>query len=175
MPRDGRDVNPSLRVRDVVPDDAEGVCRVINPIIEAGAYTVFDAPFDVESERDYILKFPARGVWKVALEAETSQIVGWQVLEPLASYTAAFDHVAGIGTYVELTQRRRGIASALFAASFDAARAKGYEKLFTFVRADNAGALATYQAHGFTVLGEAKRHARLRGRYIDELVIERML
>jgi L-amino acid N-acyltransferase YncA len=168
-------VTPNLSIRDVVPDDAEGVCRVINPIIEAGTYTVFDAPFDVESERDYIQKFPARGVWKVALEAETNQVVGWQVLEPLASYTAAFDHVASIGTYVELTRRRRGIASALFAASFDAARSKGFEKLFTFVRADNAAALSTYQAHGFTVVGTSRRHARLHGRYIDELVIERML
>ncbi len=175
MPRDGRGVTTSLSIRDVVPDDAEGICRIINPIIEAGTYTVFDAPFGVESERDYIQKFPARGVWKVALVAETDQVVGWQVLEPLASYTAAFDHVAGIGTYVESTQRRRGIASALFAASFDAARAKGFEKLFTFVRADNPAALATYQAHGFVVVGTARRHAKLLGRYIDELVIERML
>jgi len=173
--RASSNVNPSLRIRDVVPDDAEGICRVINPIIEAGAYTVFDALFGVESEREYIRTFPTRGVWKVALEAETSQVVGWQVLEPLASYTAAFDHVAGIGTYVELSQRRRGIASALFAASFDAARAKGFEKLFTCVRADNPAALATYRAHGFVVVGTARRHAKLHGRYIDELVIERML
>lgn len=170
-----RDVHSSLRIRDVVPDDAEGICRVINPIIEAGVYTVFDAPFVVESERDYIQKFPSRGVWKVAVEAETERVVGWQVLEPLASYTAAFDHVAGIGTYVELTRRRRGIASALFAASFDTARTKGFEKLFTFVRADNPAALATYQAYGFVVVGTARRHAKLHGRYIDELVIERVL
>jgi L-amino acid N-acyltransferase YncA len=83
--------------------------------------------------------------------------------------------VASIGTYVELSRRRRGIASALFAASFDAARAKGYEKLFTFVRADNAAALSAYQAFGFSVAGTARRHAKLGGRYIDELFIERAL
>ena len=170
-----RDGHSSLQVRDVVPDDAEAVCRVINPIIEAGAFTVFDAPFGVESERNYIQKFPARGVWKVAIEGDANQLIGFQVLEPLASYTRAFDHVASIGTYVELSRRRCGIASALFAASFDAAREKGYEKLFTFVRADNPAALATYQAHGFVVAGTARRHAKLHGRYIDELFIERAL
>jgi L-amino acid N-acyltransferase YncA len=56
-----------------------------------------------------------------------------------------------------------------------AAKAKGYEKLLTFVRADNPDALATYVAHGFRVIGTAVRHARLDGRYIDEILIERAL
>ena len=162
-----------LTVRDVAADDAEGICAVINPIIEARAYTVFDAPFAVDDERTYIERFPARGVWKVA-EGD-GRIVGFQVLEPIATYTKAFDHVASLGTYVDLSLRRRGVARALFAATIAAARAKGYEKLFTFVRADNPAAIATYHAHGFETIGTARRHARIDGRYVDEWLIERQL
>jgi L-amino acid N-acyltransferase YncA len=162
-----------LRIRDVTAADAAGVCAVINPIIAARAYTVFDEPFSIEHERDYIQRFPARGVWKVAEDA--GRVVGFQVLEPLATYTRAFDHVGTLGTYVALPLRRRGVAKALFAATFAEARARGFEKLFTFVRADNPAALATYQAHGFESIGTARRHARIDGRYVDEWLIERQL
>jgi L-amino acid N-acyltransferase YncA len=96
-------------------------------------------------------------------------------LGAVGPYTRAFDHVGTIGTYVDLEQRRRGIAKALFAATFEAARQKGYEKIFTFVRADNPAALATYQAQGFGVVGRARKHAKIDGRYIDEILIEKSL
>jgi L-amino acid N-acyltransferase YncA len=156
-------------------DDAEAIVGILNPIVEARVYTAFDEPFGVEAEREYIERFPSRGVWKVAARRSDGRVVGFQVLEPFATYTRAFDHVGTLGTYVDLDQRRQGIAKRLFAATFDAARQKGYEKVFTFVRADNPSALATYQAHGFSIIGTARRHARIDGRYIDEILIEAAL
>ena len=87
----------------------------------------------------------------------------------------AFDHVGEIGTYVDLSRRRQGIAAQLFHASFEIARAKGYEKMFTFVRSDNPAALHTYLHHGFSIVGTARRHAKVRGRYVDETLIEKFL
>ena len=88
-------------------------------------------------------------------------------------YTHAFDHVGVIGTYVDLSRRRQGIGTRLFAATFEAARAKGYEKLFSYVRADNDAGLNAYLKHGFRIVGTAERHAKIGGRYIDEVLIER--
>ena len=164
-----------IHVRDIVPADAEAIVGILNPIIEARIYTVFAAPFTVEAERDYISRFPPRGVWKVAVSQEDGRTVGFQVLEPFGSYTAAFDHVGTLGTYVSLERRRQGIAKTLFASTFASAGQKGYEKLFTFVRADNPAALASYRAHGFEVIGTARRHAKIDGRYIDEILIEKAL
>ena len=164
-----------LSVRDVEPADAVGLVRVLNPIIESRRYTVLDTPVNVETERDYIIDFSERGVWKVAVRQPDQTIVGFQVLEPYASYTHAFDHVGILGTYVDLDLRRRGIASRLFAATFDAARDKGYEKIFTFVRADNPAALQTYLGQGFLVIGNAKRQAKIDGQYIDEILIEKWI
>ena len=162
-------------IRDVVPDDAAAVVGILNPIIEARVYTAFDVPLTIEAERDYITSFPPRGVWKVARRRTDGRVVGFQVLEPFGPYTRAFDHVGTLGTYVDMEQRRQGIAKGLFAATFETARLKGYEKIFTFVRADNAVALATYRAHGFAVIGTARKHAKIDGRYIDEILIEKAL
>lgn len=162
-------------IREVRPDDAEGIVDVINPIIEAGIYTVFDAPFTTESEREYILNFPPRGVFNVAIERPQERVVGFQSMEPFASYTHAFDHVGVLGTYVDLSCRRKGIAKGLFAATLEAATAKGYEKIFTYIRADNDAALTTYANHGFRVVGRAHRHAKINGAYVDEIMVERFL
>jgi len=164
-----------LLIRDVQPADAQAIVDIFNPIIETGRYTVFDTPFTVEAERDYILNFPPRGVFLVAERSEDRKIVGFQSMEPFATYTHAFDHVGVLGTYVDLSLRRQGIASRLFEATFAAARRKGYEKIFTFVRADNPAALATYQKHGFQIVGTAKRQAKIRGKYVDEVMIETFL
>jgi L-amino acid N-acyltransferase YncA len=165
----------NLSIRDVEPSDAAGIVRVLKPIIEARRFTALDTPPSVETERDYVIDFPERGVWKVAERQPDQTIVGFQVLEPYASYTHAFDHVGTLGTYVDLDLRRHGIARRLFAATFDAAREKGYEKIFTFVRADNPAALQTYLGQGFVVIGNAKRQAKIDGRYIDEILIEKWL
>jgi L-amino acid N-acyltransferase YncA len=164
-----------LSVRDVEPGDAEALVRILNPIIEARVYTAFDTPFTVEPERDYLLNFPRRGIWKVAIRWPDQRLVGFQIMEPFAMYTTAFDHVGTLGTYVDLDLRRQGVAKSLFEATFEAARRKGYEKVFTFVRADNPVALQTYLGQGFLVIGTAHRQARIDGRYIDEILIEKAL
>ena len=164
-----------LLVRSATPDDAGAIVGILNPIIEAGTYTVLDAPFTVEAEREYILDFPPRGIFHVALRRGDQKLLGFQSLEPFANYTHAFDHVAVLGTYVDLSYRRQGIGRRLFQATFDAARRKGYKKLFTYVRADNPAALASYLNQGFEVVGTAQRQAHIDGKYVDEVIIENFL
>ena len=163
-----------ISIRHAVVDDAEGIVAILNPIIATRRYSAFDTPLTVEEERQFIRNFPARGIFHVAIDVNAA-IVGLQDVSPFAEFTHAFDHVGVIGTYVELNRRREGIATRLFAATFAAARGRGYEKFFTYVRADNDAGLQTYLKHGFRIVGTAARHARIDGRYIDEVMIEKML
>lgn len=165
----------NLLIRPAQPEDAAAIVGIFNPIIESGKYTVFDTPFTVEAEREYIASFPARGIFHVAVRQDDQNIVGFQSMEPFANYTHAFDHVGVIGTYVDLVERRQGIAGRLFAATFEAAKQKGYEKIFTFIRADNPAALATYQRQGFQIVGTARQQARVNGSYVDEIMVEKFL
>jgi L-amino acid N-acyltransferase YncA len=162
-------------IREAQPGDAEGIVNILNPIIEVGLYTVLDTPFSIEEERRFIADFPDSGVFLVAVNPTDGAIVGFQNAEPFASYTHAFDHVACMSTYISLAYRRRGVARQLFQESFRHGRAKGLEKIFTFVRADNPGALAAYRSQGFSVIGTARRHAKVRGKYVDEILIEKFL
>ncbi len=131
-----------IQVRPVRPEDAEAIVAILNPIIEARTYTVLDSPLTVQAQREFIANFPGRGVFLAAVREADGRLVGFQSLEPFARYTHAFDHAGVLATYVALDCRRQGVASRLFAATFEAARGKAYEKIFTFVRADNPAALA---------------------------------
>ena len=68
-----------------------------------------------------------------------------------------------------------GIATQLFKATFELARQKGYKKIFTYIRADNPAALATYLDQGFRQVGIAEKQAYIKGQFIDEIIIEKWL
>jgi len=164
-----------VSIREARPEDAEAIVAILNPIIEAGEYTALDTPVTVEQEREFILKFPERGVFHVAESRESGPVVGFQTLESFAAYTHAFDHVGVIATFVSLEYRHQGIGSRLFEATFEASRQRGYEKIFTCVRADNPAALAAYRKQNFRIVGVARRQAKFGDRYVDEVIIEKFL
>jgi L-amino acid N-acyltransferase YncA len=162
-----------ILIRDVRPGDAEAVAGILNRIIEAGVYSVLDRAFSVDEERRFIEAFPVRGTFLVA--EDEGAVVGFQNVEPFATYTRAFDHVGVIGTFVDLDRRRQGVSAQLFLATFEAAERKGFTKLFAYIRADNPSAKAAYAAHGFRVVGVARNQARIRDRYVDEIIVEKFL
>ena len=174
--KDTKITKDDLITRDARPDDAAAIVSILNPIIEARAFSAFDTPFTVEAEREYIENLHPRAIFRVAIRQSDQRLVGFQTLDAFAGYTThAFDHVGVMGTYVDAAARRQGVARKLFETTFEAAIAKGYEKIFTYVRADNQASLATYLGQGFRIVGTAERHAKIDGRDIDEIVIERQL
>ena len=164
-----------IHIRAAGVEDAAGIVAILNPIIAARCYTALDALLTIAEEREFIRTFPERGIFHVAVDASTGAVVGFQDVSPFADFTHAFDHVGFIGTYVDLGRHRQGIAAQLFASTFAAALRKGYEKLFTYVRADNEAGLKAYLGQGFRIVGTAKGHAKIDGRYIDEVMIEKHL
>ena len=165
----------TIEIRNVRVEDAEQIVAILNPIIAARCYTAMDTPFTVEVEREFIRTFPANGIFLAAVDTSSNRIVGFQNVSPFGSFTRAFDHVGVIGTYVDLDRRRQGIARRLFEATYDGARRKGYEKFFSYVRADNHAGLQTYLRQGFRAVGIAERQAKVDGKYIDEVLIEKFL
>ena len=165
----------AVSIRRAGPEDAAGVAAVLNGVILGGAQTLLDTTFSVEEERAYIEGLPARAFLHVA-ETPAAGIVGFQTVVPWSTFvTTEFDHVATMGTHVAAAARRSGVGAALARASFAAALGLGYDKIFTDLRADNLDSLAYHLALGFSIVGSARRHARVGDREVDVLFIERFL
>lgn len=159
-----------INIRKATPEDAEGVCAILNPIIREGKQTVLDREYTPEEEAQFITNFSKRGIFLVA---ETDgKILGFQTMEPYAGYTKAFDHVGIAGTYVLEGCRGLGIGKQLFAKLCEMAPALGYEKIFTYILANNKQSIGYYTNLGFRIIGIAEKQAKIKGRYEDEVLVE---
>ncbi|MGQ9767022.1 MAG: dephospho-CoA kinase [Anaerolineae bacterium] len=155
------------------PADAEGTAAVLNSIVREGGRSITGRTFTPAQERAYLRAMPRRSFLTVALLGRV--LVGFQVVEPYATFTYTMDHVASLGTYVVAPVRGRGIGRALSAATWDAARAAGFSKFVITVREDNPEAQAFYRALGFQPCGRLAHQALVDGRYVDKLLFELFL
>ncbi len=137
----------SIIVRPAISADADMMSAVLAEII---ALWKSDRPTSPDHIRAFYIEHPERIECSVAVdEAET--IVGFQSLR-LATPGNSYEVTPGwgiIGTYVKLGTARRGIGSALFAASHAAAQTAGLPAIDATIGADNEKALAYYEAMGF--------------------------
>lgn len=77
---------------------------------------------------------------------------------------------------VDPDKRRQGIASTLVAAFESTARQQGAVDLFLEVAADNAAAIALYQAHGFKKAGIRKDYyAAPNGQHVEAFVLKKSI
>jgi len=137
----------SITVRPAVSSDAEAMSIVLAEII---ALWKSDRPTSPDHVRANYVDHPERVECSVAVD-ETGTIVGFQSLR-LATEGNSYDVTPGwgiIGTYVKLGTARRGIGSALFAASRAAAQKAGLPAIDATIGASNEKGLAYYEAMGF--------------------------
>ena len=115
----------SCLIRNAVEEDAAAMVELLNPIIAEGRYTILDEQISVADQVEFIRRFPARGVFNVAVCEESGRLVGMQDVQPISPSVRAFDHVGEISTFVALDARGTGIGSSLSQATFRAAARLG--------------------------------------------------
>jgi L-amino acid N-acyltransferase YncA len=109
----------------------------------------------------------------VAVDAD-GDVLGWA---GLGGYRAR-ECNAGIGefsVYLAHGARGRGIGRQLLEALIAAARERGYWKLLSRIFTFNAASRALCRATGFREVGIYEKHGRLDGRWLDVVVVERLI
>ncbi len=162
-------------IRMVRAEDAESIVELLNPIIQAGTYTIMDEQPSVDDQIDFMRGFPKRGVFNVAVCNDSQKVLGLQDVQPISTGVSAFRHFGEISTFVSLASHRNGIGGSLSHATFIRAKEQGFLKLSATIRADNPQAALFYQSLGFKVIGTARKHASVVGKYIDEILMEKFI
>lgn len=162
-----------LNIRRATVEDAAPIAAVLNGVIAEGPLTVFDRPFSVDQERQFIATLGPRSALHIA--DENGMILGVQSVDRLSHWASSMDHVATIGTWLTPEARGRGIGRMLFNQSAAFARANGYSKIVIQVLATNSRSLTFYRGLGFADIGVAKKHVRLSGVLHDEIYLELLL
>ena len=165
-------VDKALTIRDATLADAEAICRIYNQGIEDRVATLETETRTAAERREWLA---ARGARHPVLVAESEgAAAGWASLNRF-NPRAVYDHVADLSVYVDRAWRGHGVGRALLGAVIERARAIGYHKMVLAAFPDNAAGMALYTRMGFTRVGVYREQGLLDGRWVDVIVMERLL
>jgi L-amino acid N-acyltransferase YncA len=135
----------NFTIRPTVHADAAALADLLNEIIVAGGTTAYQIPFTPERFAEAHIDGPGV-LTSVVAHDEAGVAMGFQIL--LRDERLPPDW-GDIGTFARRGATMRGIGSALFAATCEAARRLGLVGINATIRADNSGGLAFYGKQGF--------------------------
>ena len=161
-----------VSTRPATPDDAAAICTIYNQGIEDRIATLETEPRTPEERRQWMGARAARH--PVAVAVTGGQVVGWGSLNAF-NPRPAYDNVVDLSVYVERGWRGRGVGRALLQHLLPLARTLGYHKMVLATFPFNEAGVALYQKVGFRPVGVYREQGRLDGRWVDVLIMERLL
>lgn len=167
--RDGR----SVVIRPAVEDDAASLLDSINEVCQEAVYLLLDAvPRDLEAERRWIASFDrVRSVLFVALDGDV--IVGQADCH--GGQSSKNRHTGLIGIVIRDGWREEGLGRILLERVLEWMRQRGFEKACLEVFSTNARARHLYESLGFVVEGTREGQFKIRGEYVDDVIMARWL
>jgi L-amino acid N-acyltransferase YncA len=162
----------TIVLRPATAADAEAICRVYNQGIEDRIATLETELRTPEERRQWLAARGPRHPVYVA-EAEES-IVGWSSLN-VYNPRPAYQYVADFSIYIERGWRGKGVGRRLLEHLIEQARALGYHKMMLSAFPFNASGVALYERMGFTRAGVFHEMGQLDGRWVDTLMMEKLL
>ena len=161
-----------MTVRTARRDDAAAIARIYNQGIEDRIATLETELRTPEERRQWMAARAARHPVVVAMSG--GQVVGWGSLNSF-NPRPAYDHVVDLSVYVERGWRGRGVGRALLEHLLPLAKSLGYHKMVLATFPENEPGVALYRKMGFTPVGVYREQGQLDGRWVDVLIMERLL
>ena|SRR5262252_6498242 len=162
----------SASIRRAGSGDADAICAIHNQGIGDRVATLDTTLRTASGTRAWLAE---RGLRHPVLVAERDgHVVGWGSLNRFNA-RAAYDHVVDFSVYVERGWRGKGIGRELLDALVAEARAIGFHKMVLAALAHNAAGLALYTRAGFTHVGVYREQGQLDGRWVDVVIMEKIL
>jgi len=160
-----------ITIREAEALDAEAIARIYNQGIEERAATFETQP---RTAHDIAIKLAERERYPILVAIDGDAVIGWAGLSTYRP-RACYSGIAEFSIYLDRTARTRGIGRRLLVALVDAARARGYWKLVSRVFPFNTASRALCRACGFREVGIYEKHGQLDGRWLDVVIVERVI
>jgi L-amino acid N-acyltransferase YncA len=159
-------------IRPATETDASAIARIYNEGILDRVATLETETRSAEERRQWLAGKSARHPVFVAELA--GEVVAWGSLN-VFNARRCYDHVADFSIYVARERRGQGLGRIMLAHLIEAARAIGFHKLVLATFPFNAAGVALYERAGLRQVGIYREQGQLDGRWVDILVMEKML
>jgi L-amino acid N-acyltransferase YncA len=162
----------AVTVRVARAADSELVAEIYNQGIAERSATFETDPRTPADLAGRIEEDPQR--FPVLVAEEAGSILGWASIGPYRD-RRCYAGVGEFSVYIHRGARGRGVGRLLLAQLLVEARIRGYWKLLSRVFPSNTASLALCRSQGFLEVGTYEKHARLDGRWLDVVIVERLI
>ena len=162
-----------MEIRTATAEDAAAIARIYNQGIEDRSATLETQPRTPEERAAWLAARGSRHPVIVAMD-DAGAVAGWGALNPF-NPRPAYDHVADFSVYVARERRGQGIGDALLGALEERSRSLGYHKMVLAAFPANTRGMRLYERHGFRTVGIYREQGMLDGRWVDVIVMEKLL
>ena len=161
-----------MKIRDATAADAAAIARIYNQGIEDRVATL---ETELRSSEERLAWLSARGPRHPVIVAEDDTgVVGWASLNSF-NPRPAYDRVVDFSVYVARERRGAGVGSVLLEALEERARRIGYHKMVLAAFPTNSAGVRLYTKRGFRTVGIYEEQGMLDGRWVDVIVMEKIL
>ena len=161
-----------VNIRTATATDVPDITRIYNEGIRDRLATLETEERTPEERQAWLEARDERHPVLVAERGGT--VAGWGSLN-VFNPRPAYMHVVDFSIYVGREARGAGIGQALLAALIERARELGYHKLVLAAFPQNEAGMRLYTRFGFRQVGVYREQGLLDGRWVDVLIMERLL
>jgi phosphinothricin acetyltransferase len=165
-------VAEAVAVRLARVEDAAPVAEIYNQGIAERRATFETEPRTPADLARRITEDPER--FPVVVIEAKGRILGWAGVSRYRD-RPCYHGVGEFSVYVDHEARGRGVGRRLLERLIEESRSRGYWKLLARVFPSNAASLGLCRALGFREVGTYEKHARLDGRWVDVVIVERFI
>jgi phosphinothricin acetyltransferase len=161
-----------VAIRPARSDDAPAICDIYNEGIEDRDATLETRLRTSDEQRAWLESRSERH--PVVVAERQGSVVGWGSLNAF-NPRPAYDHVTEFSVYVARLSRGAGIGRSLLETLVESAREIGYHKMVLAAFDWNTAGVALYKRMGFRQVGIYREQGLLNGRWVDTVIMEKLL
>jgi len=161
-----------IHIRTAGVDDAAAIAEIYNQGIEERVATFETERRSADDQRAWLKAIAGRYPGVVA--QIDGEIIGWAGAGPYRE-RECYRGIGEFSMYVRRDWRGRGVGDLLVAALIGEAECLGLWKLLSRIFTFNEVSRALCRKHGFREVGVYEKHARLDRRWLDVVIVERLI
>jgi L-amino acid N-acyltransferase len=162
-----------MQVRAARPDDAEAIRTIYNLEVTTSTVTFDLVPRTLPEQRLWITDRSGAHAVLVAVD-DAGDVAGFASLSPYKD-RPAYRTTVEDSVYVARTHQGRGVGRLLLGELLDVATIHGFHTVVARIVAGHDASIGLHARHGFVQVGTEREVGRKFGRWLDVVVMQRLL
>ena len=163
----------ALHVRPALVGDAEAIRSIYNPEVLESTVTFDLVPRTLEEQREWLRARSGAHAVLVAVDAD-QEVVGYGSLSAYKD-RAAYSTTVEDSVYVRRDRQGGGVGRLLLGELLGVATAHGFHAVMARIVGGHDASIRLHAALGFEIVGTEREVGRKFGRWLDVVVMQRLL